>query len=470
MLPLSGVAHIRKWKQRLNRANMHMGFLLMLLFAWTYPTLAQSPRIVTIDVPDDAGGVVSHPLEWSCSRSCNTYEIKLARRKAAIHFAEHHKLYQGMGCGSRECVLDLLSDQMRMRDEEIEAAIASKPNRLMNPSANQIRVRITYGKSPRTFFLFKPAIGTLRAGFSSLGVNVTVDQISPGVDLNERYQFENLDMLVWVGPFFCCWAKMPPWDILRSRGTYVVYYQTEPDNSACHFKIDDVDEVWDYSPNNVKRCAGLPRAPILMRHLPPGSIGNNCYVSQPASAEAALVFLGDIDVVPRRRLCWEEVKKQGTNTSSSLKERLVSINNAWTRDDLMAVFNKSSTGIFLNLHKECGRLRTRPYPPAESFRFAMLLQVGGLIISERCSPEDEQMYDGLVDFVDHTNIGRAFDRLIQMNQEERQQLADARAVQFRRQFSPRFLFEQADIPDLIKQLGGEWMRLEMTSSNFDEHF
>ena len=152
-------------------------------------------------------------------------------------------------------------------------------------------------------FMYAPIIGTLVAGFRSLGVTDVRVAIAPPTPSGaivlsaESRSLRAGDTFLWVGPKA---HYLPPWAELRAAGVRRVYYQTEPlpASSTCLLPPARralplsaplptlVDEVWDYSWSNIAGCARHPHAPLL-RFVPPG------FYTHSAASYASTRLIGD---------------------------------------------------------------------------------------------------------------------------------------------------------------------------------
>lgn len=96
--------------------------------------------------------------------------------------------------------------------------------------------------------------------------------------------------------------------------------------------------------------------------------------------------------------------------------------------------------VFLNLHKQC----ERGHAPV-TFRHALLLSHGKLILSERAHAGDEAEFAGLITFVPQESIAKELARLFASSPAELARLITSRGAEFRRRFDPFSIIERAGI-------------------------
>ena len=111
---------------------------------------------------------------------------------------------------------------------------------------------------------------------------------------------------------------------------------------------------------------------------------------------------------------------------------------------------------FVNMHKLCDypdETQRAPNSSAlhqqacEAFRFAQILEAGGMIFSERCEPADEAEYAGLVRFSPLAEIGsRALAWWGEGGGHARDTLE--RAERFAERFAPSAIFRRAGLEQL----------------------
>lgn len=130
-----------------------------------------------------------------------------------------------------------------------------------------------------------------------------------------------------------------------------------------------------------------------------------------------------------------------------LPKRVYKRDDVWTEAEYARLLRDHD--IFLNIHKGCGD----PHNPV-TFRVTKILNAGGIIVSERAHPLDEEAYAGLVSFVNITQsnlsgIAREYLRIASLSASERAELADERQRSFRQRFSPSGIFERAGLYELF---------------------
>ena len=110
---------------------------------------------------------------------------------------------------------------------------------------------------------------------------------------------------------------------------------------------------------------------------------------------------------------------------------------AW--DDTALQHTLRSYDLFVNVHKGC-EFQHAPV----TWRHAVVLNAGKLIISERSYPQDEKEYEGLVTFVDRANIPKEYLRLLSRREHWRTDATRAHEG-FAQRFDPERLFRRAGI-------------------------
>ena len=293
----------------------------------------------------------------------------------------------------------------------------------------QRSVLIWHGERPtdgHLAFMYWPVLTTLIEGFRSSrpSLRTVVGVGSSRALQRELAALRRGDAFVWMGPRH---KRAQPWPALRRRGVRTVYYQTEPGHH-CEFLRRDVDELWDYSWHNVDACARIGRAAPTLRFVPPGAVASA--PAPVAGNSTSLLFFGSTASWTGRERCFAALRR-------SLGDALVQTYAVWTDAGLAALLRQYD--CFLNVHKNC----ERGHAPV-TFRHALLLSAGKLLLSERAYPRDEAEYEGMVTFVDRDHIPREYRRLLARRAAWRADAARAYA-RFRRGFSPARLFARAGI-------------------------
>ena len=255
-----------------------------------------------------------------------------------------------------------------------------------------------------------------------------------------RLQFDAIqprDLLVWIGVIG---YDLVPWIQLRARMVRTAWYSSEPlddcvgararhvslksirytsDGQQCTVDggcaIDGtlVDEVWDYSAANLRRCNRSKVMPSALRLTPPGYIPNRpLLLHHYATSPPRLLFLGSVSngsrAGERRNECW---KRLGT----VLGDRLLHTTSIQTTKDFDELV-QGGDYIFLNIHKRCGDYTV----PLESFRMQTLLSPGQLVISEGADAEDMARLKGMVTFSSTADIIGTYLRMANLSLEARQ--------------------------------------------------
>ena len=251
-------------------------------------------------------------------------------------------------------------------------------------------------------YVYLPIVRTISLGFSRwFTVHVTHEAVTcnkraPSACSAGKFHVVNGDIIVWVGTTR---RLAVPWRELRKIGVYTVYYQTEPFGlltpPSCVPLPDGVpgfvaDEVWDYSLENVARsCKGSI-------YLPPGHTGDpRSASSAPLSLGSARFFLGDRR--KRAKTCFAGA------AATNLLGNVTFV--TWATHDRHMSDVLSQFGTLINLHKSrAGQQNVSGCNDAnaqfEAVRAAQVFSVGAVnFLSERSSPLDECMYEGIVTFI-----------------------------------------------------------------------
>jgi hypothetical protein len=329
-------------------------------------------------------------------------------------------------------------------------------------------------------FMYQPVLQTLRSGLEGLGAKVHIlfghRNVWP-----KSSRLVGGDLLVWVGipgrDFgLVKWAK------LRGRGVRSAWYNSEPmlDDRILVPKcrrsytnaFASVDEIWDYSLFNLHTCAAaaenisrvLNRS-LVLRYVPPGALNLNLSSAETPPPDGRAVFLGLIPAnvsggrhwqvgFLRRGECFAELERKVGHS------HLYHTAAVWSTEALRRLLTQHST--FLNIHKWCGTPQ-HVDSPAEALRFAPLLSVGAVVLSEHVYPPDEEQYQGLVRFVNWEGFAPALRRIQGVATEasdprslqappkpvsgiaEGEAARHARSVEFQRRFAPVALLRAAGI-------------------------
>jgi len=266
-------------------------------------------------------------------------------------------------------------------------------------------------------FMYSPVIDTLEAGFRFATFEVVRK------DYTRAMQRGKLHTYVWIG------VGLNPQRMraASTAGARTIYYQTEP---IRHGKREQaVDEIWDFSRANLRVC----QAPVC-RFVPPG------YIAPPTPAN-------ERPTVPRRPhlhlLGYPYYRSGRAANYATLKRQLgLDLNASWDQWDHHSWERWWHTVgkhvVHLHLHKRGNAVRT----PA--FRFSPLLSHGAVFISQSMDPDDEKPYEGLVHFATNlSHIPTLFRRVRAFvgNGTHRRHVRNT----FRRRFSPRVLFRDANV-------------------------
>ena len=306
----------------------------------------------------------------------------------------------------------------------------------------------------RLAHMYWPVVGTIITGLVHANVAVVVGL---GFSLDYHRELASLrrgDTLIWVG---AVGIRSQPWGSLRARGVRAVLYQTEPrdlrrQSERCQFLNGTVSEMWDFSWSNIDRCASSLWAPRL-RYIPPGYLGRpGLRASSPTLNSKTMLFIGtltDVNAKERRRTYrslkqrlggrLQHTSEQGEHQRICPGCELMSpvlclADNAWNNTAIAALMQRFD--IFLNLHKDV--YAARPV----TFRNAVLLTEGKLIVSERAYAKDETEYEGMILFSD--DIVSDYHRLVD-DVDVATQFLRRSSEKFPARFAPVELFRRAGI-------------------------
>ena len=267
-------------------------------------------------------------------------------------------------------------------------------------------------------WMYAPARKTLVEGFKNYNVN-----IDTRVKCYDWKLVKPESIFIWVGEYH---AGRVPWKQFKQKNIYTIYYQSEPWNEGKKWNFD-AREIWDYSMRNVVEIKKRVKNSKVVRYVPAGYLDSNKFI---LSEKNKLVFFGD----KRWRPQYPAIKNK-------LKDKLVNIFNIWNIKQFNDFIKKDGVGIFLNLHKHNKCICV------ESLRMSQLLSAGGLVISERSSQLDENMYKDIVIFTN--DFEKEYNKLMGLTLEDRMCLADKNLEKYKKEFSPRLIFERAKVNEII---------------------
>lgn len=215
------------------------------------------------------------------------------------------------------------------------------------------------------------------------------------------YNFDEIkpnEILIWIG----C-ENIPNFDLLKNRGIYTIYYNTEPN-------IDkfNSNEIWTYSKylfnnyNKYENIQIIKFVPIICEenipYVPYINLNNNI----------KLTFIG--------LLAYRSDKKNILFQNSFIKNNLEEVYNLWNDTDFNNYIS-SNPKIYLNLTKN----NTYALP---SVRINKLLSHKCIIISEHTNEIDEEYYKGIIYFCNIDEIENIYRRLVNKTNIELQQEAN----------------------------------------------
>ena len=278
-------------------------------------------------------------------------------------------------------------------------------------------------------YMYEQISSTLIKGFKSFNINTNFKTFKK---INQS-MWENIEkgaIFIWIG--LRHFHKIP-WNLLKQKNIYTIYYQTDPINKRSNFfeqynKLivnTHIDEIWDYSLKNINYLKNIVNISRL-RYIPPGFLYRKRII-QKSSKDMKLIFLGN----PKYRIkSWNEYLKLPL-----ISGKLESVNNIWSEKAFENFIDRPYSYIFLNLHKKKNK------KCLEAVRLSKLLSSGAIIISEHCDLEDEEKFKNLIFFCHKNEIENKFCELINMDQEKRQILSDQIYIRFKKKFLPKKLLK-----------------------------
>jgi hypothetical protein len=302
--------------------------------------------------------------------------------------------------------------------------------------------------------MYAPVRNTLISGFKALGIEPIFQS-----GLKPEFQPKRGDVFIWIG---VADAAKVDFKALSEKGVYTVYYQSETEifvkqhGEVCQFFTQPgLDEIWDFSHQNIDICGDHPGAPGILRYVPLGALASSPTVRQAPKEIAKITMFGSGTSFGRAD-CFMAIQQ----SDPLMNERLMLEEKVWSDQAFSSYLNQTDVGIFVNFHKSDCKERCRvdsksgkricnEFLGPVTFRNALLLNAHGLIISEQCYFKDEAEYNGTMSFVGFNDIHKEFIRLLELGLEDRQLLADTRAALFARKFEPRTIFINAGICSLL---------------------
>jgi len=258
-------------------------------------------------------------------------------------------------------------------------------------------IHIWQGERDILDFMYKPVVQSIIYFFESSPRDVPRERISYRINCREWDTLKKGDVFVWVG----C-DSIPNFSVIRERGIYTVYYNTEP------FREDVAsDEIWTYSRfmySEISKTSGSQVVKFLPVICEKG-MPRVRYGEEPVSNH--IVFLGNLIFRD------EKLRYFTPDFRNAIIEKLY----LW-HDDTYNAFLHGTPYIYLNLTK----LSTVAMP---SVRVNKLLSHGAIIISENVHAEDQAEYEGLVFFGDLTQLEGIFRGLLEKSGKELREISDA---------------------------------------------
>ena len=302
-------------------------------------------------------------------------------------------------------------------------------------------------------FMLQPVTRTLVAGAQSLaavthsgGIGATLSRMSQSLSRG--------DLFVWVGLFRLVPEGERALRTLAANGVHTVFYSTDAADMAAGApgwacKLNNrlsVQEIWEYSHATIDFCRAHTLG-HLTRLVPPGFLPppvHPAHLRKKVKPPQQLVLLAAITYAPRIA-CVHALNASLAAHAPAVQ--LLQFNDAWSDEALTECTQQHS--FFVNLHKEC-HLEVS----CETLRFAQLLNAGAAaVLSDRCHPQDELDWAGLVTFANRSALPAAFLKVArQSDTAEADKLNSDRSSLFEREFSPVAIFKRAGIAALFARL------------------
>jgi hypothetical protein len=257
--------------------------------------------------------------------------------------------------------------------------------------------------------MYKPVINSVVKYLKSINADIEIDH------RYDCYRFEEIRpeedvIFIWIGI-----GGIPDLGSVKRRGIYTIYYNTEPycDGFCC-------DEIWTYSKYMFHYYNKGDQQQII-RFVPiceENGVKKVPYGGDSKGAQMKLTFIG--------WLCNRQDKYERLLCDPIIKENLEEKSDLWNDEDYNNYIG-GRANIYLNLMKSGSHV-------LPTVRINKLLSHGCIIISERTNPEDEEHYEGLVQFCELDEIGKLYDNLLKKTGAELQEQSD----EIYRKFSDKF--------------------------------
>lgn len=232
-------------------------------------------------------------------------------------------------------------------------------------------------------FMYKPVI---------LSVIKLLEYSNNDIIIDYKINYYNFDeinpgeILIWVG----C-ENIPDFNVLKNRGIYTIYYNTEPDTNKFNS-----NEIWTYSRylfNNYSKNDEnqiIKFIPIICEENIP-IVPYNLKIN-----DIKLIFIG--------LLSYRNDKKTILFQNSFIKNNLEEVYNLWNDTDFNNYIS-NKPNIYLNLKKT----NTDALP---SVRINKLLSHKCIIISEHTNDIDEEYYKDIIYFCNINEIEQVYRKLL----------------------------------------------------------
>eukprot|EP00466_Bigelowiella_natans_P006706 jgi/Bigna1/86362/estExt_fgenesh1_pg.C_100033 len=302
---------------------------------------------------------------------------------------------------------------------------------------------------------------TALEGFNALGFRT---HLFDDPDINLPHEAKISDVAIFVGEDVSSLFYFIR--LLKQRGVITVWYQTGFQNDLAALKAnqsmvpyrcidyvglsDIFHEVWDTGLGNVDTISACRNAPKA-RHLPVGFLNRSPRMHSPTKQSGSmpqLVLFGKEGLGASLSLCWQHLQQ-----STLLSRHLGVVDEGLNEHNFRSHIEGSEGGedkIFLSIHNQC-EVSANGKTARPSLKTGPLLSTGALLISERCHPKEEKLWEGIVDFVEVGRIEETYLKIARMSSEDRIMLSQKRLEMFKSRFSPLLLMKRANIvPELIR--------------------
>lgn len=315
-------------------------------------------------------------------------------------------------------------------------------------SSRIVLLVVTRQKDPSIFsYMFEPIVSTLRWGIVGIPSNSSVAAVVIAALIRDTemstlatslLQLRRGDLYCHIGPQGRHHIK---WGRMYRHGVHMVSYQTEP-LVACSPENYRLHERWEYSRTTMALCAGV-NPPFRLRHVPAGAL--NTARTKYNDSPQRLIFIRGPDCRPGR-LCPRDkcIDQLAADVGYG---NITMVRNVWD-DSHWGSYLLRTNGIFVNLHKACGRTDV-PMEP----RVSKLINAHAIVLTEP-SDKDGDAFVGLpsVHVAPFSRIGALYHDMLAIPAREKEIRAARSYHIFSQRMNPTSIMQRAGIPALLHEL------------------